>query len=414
MGTTVFSLSGDRPIDRFSFDYQLVGDATAKPLQVFDDGKKTYLQYRSNQDIPAFITASTGELMLPTQSGPYTVLEGVPRDFLASMGSSSARITHASAMSNAAQYVSRTNPSAVPTQRINPQEVIARATQAAAVAPSYQPRNDWSDNSYATPRRGDQVAWTPTVTESSKVILFERGSAKLTRDAERRARTIAAEIVGATRVVISASDDAKPSDVGGAERARVIRNYLIAAGVNPSSISSKVSFSFDDQLQKLGSKLMNPTTVTWYVESAPANRSVARGNPSQDDPMAIVAMLRAGKITPSQAAQMLQTSVSSPASMAGQIDARESASRAPSQTSWTIRKEDQTVQKMLTRWGQEAGWSVVWRGAPLVQITADAERPLVHPDFLKAADYVVTQAKGAGYQIKATAFTNKVLLVTGE
>jgi hypothetical protein len=154
--------------------------------------------------------------------------------------------------------------------------------------------------------------------------------------------------------------------VGGAERARVIRNYLIAAGVNPSSISSKVSFSFDDQLQKLGSKLMNPTTVTWYVESAPANRSVARGNPSQDDPMAIVAMLRAGKITPSQAAQMLQTSVSSPASMAGQIDARESASRAPSQTSWTIRKEC-LLAGVKRPVGQLFGGVRLWFKLPLMQ-----------------------------------------------
>lgn len=407
----ITSSSERSPIDRFSFDYAMSGDLKARPLQVFDDGNKTYLQYRANQDIPAFITSRTGELMMPTQEGPYTVLSGVPRDFVASMGSALARITHATAMSNAAQYVTRSNQSPVPTERIQPQVLVASAQQISTNAPRYETRNDWESNSYATPVRGDQVAWAPSISESSKVITFDRGSAKLSRDLEQRAKKMAAEVVGASRVVISASDDAKPGDAGGAERARVIRNYLISAGVNPSVISSKIGFLFDDQLQKVGAKLLNPVTVTWYVQSAPSrDRVMAKAPAATDDTLNIVTMLRSGRITPSQAVQMLQ-STASPVPQSTQPAV---ATKPSMPTSWFVRKDDQTVEKMLARWASEAGWRVVWKGAPQVQINADSERALSKPDFVQAADYVITQAKALGYQITATAYSDRVLVVTGE
>lgn len=416
LGGAGISSSGDRSaFDRFNFNYAIAGDAIARPLQVFDDGKKTYLQYRPNQDIPAFISSVGGQLMFPTQEGPYTVLNGVPRDFVASMGTATARITHAQAMSNAAQYVNRVNQAAVPTERIQPQVLVASAQHVASLVPRYEVRNDWSSNSYATPLRGDQIAWAPTTSEASKVILFERGSSKLTRDVELRVRKIGNEIVGATRVVINAADDTNPSDAGGTERVRVIRNLLIAAGVDPSVISSKVGFLFDDQLQRVGNKLFNPTTITWVVQSAPERSAPTRTRhaPALDSDLSVVAMLREGKISPSQAIEMLKAK--NPNTSPATVTASQSSQVKPAMpSSWSIRKEDQTIEKMLDRWGREAGWRVIWRGAPTVEITADAARPLSHPNFLQAADYVVTQARSVGYQIKATAYSNQVLVITGE
>lgn len=416
MGATGFTSSGVRsPVDRFSFDYAVSGDARAKPLQVFDDGKRTYLQYRPNQDIPAFISSVSGELMMPTQEGPYTVISSVPRDFVASMGSAMARITHATALSNAPQYTTRTNQQAVPLERAQPYALVASAQNTASLVPRYEARNDWGSNSYATPSRGDQVAWAPTTTESTKVILFERGSSKLTRDLELRAKKMATEVVGATRVVISTADDAKPGDAGGSERARVIRNFLIAAGVDPSVITSKVGFLFDEQLQKEGKKLYNPASVTWSFQSAPVrDRAMARTLPGTEDAMNVVSQLRAGKITPSQAVQMLQATSAAAVSGSQQAGALTPVSKPFMPTTWAVRKEDQTVEKMLARWAAEAGWRVVWKGAPMVQITADSDRPLTKPDFVQAADYVITQAKSAGYKISGTAYANQVLVVTGD
>lgn len=394
-------------LDRFTFDYSVQGDSRAKPLQVFDDGQKTYLQYRSTDDIPAFISARGAQLLMPRQEGPYTVIYGTPRDFIAQMGNSRARITHASALSNAPQYLNGGRTTAVPTERVT----LASFSPTAGVipnAPTQFVRNDWTDNSYAQPARGDQVSWAAAETESSRVFMFERGSAKMEKESERRLKQMAALLAGASRVVISAADDTHPGDSGGSERARIVRNTLVAAGVSPSKINVRVGFLFDEQLQQSGKKLYNPTTLTWTEQSAIPSQ--ASRNPTQrDESSSIVEGLRTGRLSPSEALGRLQgVKRTSP------VPVHSGFSAVPAQSGWTVRKSDQNIERMLDRWANDSGWKVIWKGAPAVQITADAERPLNYPEFLQAADYVVTQAKAAGYQIKATAYSNQVLVITGE
>jgi hypothetical protein len=393
------------PLDRFSFDYAVQGDARAKPLQVFDDGQKTYLQYRSTDDIPAFISAQGGQLLMPRQEGPYTVINGTPKDFIAQLGNLRARITHSSAMSNAPQYLNRGKTTSVPTERIL---LASLSPTPGAFGHVQNPvvRNDWTDNSYASPARGDQVSWAAADIENSKVFMFERGSAKMEKESAGRLKQIAASVVGSSRVVISSADDTHPGDAGGSERARVIRNQLVAAGVSPSVISVRVGFLFDEQLQRSGKKLFNPTTVTW-TEHAAAPRPAARSATKGDESASIVEALRTGRLSPSQAIEQLQR-------INRNQQVATTAPVTPAQSGWTVRKADQNIEHMLIRWANDSGWKVIWKGAPAVEITADAERPLTHPDFLQAADYVVTQAKFAGYRIKATAYNNQVLVITGE
>jgi hypothetical protein len=74
---------------------------------------------------------------------------------------------------------------------------------------------------------------------------------------------------------------------------------------------------------------------------------------------------------------------------------------------WTVQAKDGTVAAMLARWGKEAGWSVRWVDAPDIQITGDGQ--VDKPDFLSAADLVITDARAKGYRIKAKAFADNVL-----
>lgn len=410
---TANGMSASGPVnamDRFSFDYSVQGDPRAKPLQVFDDGQRTFLQYRATDDIPAFISTRTSELLIPRKEGPYTVINGTPRDFVAQLGSSSARITHASALSTAPQYQQRgAAPGATPVERLTLASLSPTAGTS-GFAQNYVKRNEWTDNTYAQPARGDYVTWASAETEHSKVVAFERGSGKLDREGERRLKQIASSVTGSQRVVISAADDTHPADVGGTERARVVRNALVAAGVAPSVISVKVGFLFDEQLQNTGKKLLNPTTISWSESTplrSPAPVVAGRGHPDSDS--SIIEAMRAGRLSPSEALQRLKGTQPSRA-----IAGPAAAPSAPAVSSWSVRKADQTIESMLARWGKDAGWRVIWKGAPTVEITADADRPLTHPSFLQAADYVVTQAKSVGYQIKATAYSNQVLVITGE
>lgn len=406
--TAANGLSAPGPVtamDRFSFDYAVKGDSRAKPLQVFDDGQRTYLQYRASDDIPAFISTRTAQLLIPRQEGPYTVINGTPRDFVAQLGASSARITHSSALSTAPQYQQRgMPPGSAPVEKVTLASLSPTAGST-SFAQTYVKPNEWTDNTYAQPARGDKVTWASAETEHSRSVLFERGSAKLDKEAEKRLKQIASTLTASQRIVISAADDTHPSDVGGTERARVVRNALVAAGATPSAISVKVGFLFDDQLQNTGKKLLNPTTITWSestptrIQTPPAAARVHQAAPD----LSIVEALRAGRISPSEALQQLKG-----------VTVPVTAPTLPTVTAWAVRKADQNIENMLGRWAKDAGWKVIWKGAPTVEITADAERPLSHPDFLQAADYVVTQAKSVGYHIKATAYSNQVLVITGE
>ncbi|WP_313371584.1 TcpQ domain-containing protein [Achromobacter animicus] len=62
----------------FRFDWQLSGDPAVAPLQVFDDGRETWLQFQPGQPLPAIFGAGDGgEHPLPyVRRDPYVVVAG--------------------------------------------------------------------------------------------------------------------------------------------------------------------------------------------------------------------------------------------------------------------------------------------------------------------------------------------------
>jgi hypothetical protein len=67
-----------RNVVRHDFAWRLSGDRQVAPLQVFDDGAQTWLQFRAGQVLPAiFASTDSGELPVPyTHREPYVVLAG--------------------------------------------------------------------------------------------------------------------------------------------------------------------------------------------------------------------------------------------------------------------------------------------------------------------------------------------------
>ena len=63
----------------YDFSWRLSGDQRAGPLQVFDDGHTTWLQFAPNQAVPAiFARLEEGDRLLSHRvHGPYVVLDGV-------------------------------------------------------------------------------------------------------------------------------------------------------------------------------------------------------------------------------------------------------------------------------------------------------------------------------------------------
>ncbi|MCC2595315.1 TcpQ domain-containing protein [Pusillimonas sp. MFBS29] len=67
------------PLGQYSFDWQLSGDREVAPLQIFDDGRRTWLQFAPQQPVPAiFESSANGTRPLSyTREGPYIVLPGI-------------------------------------------------------------------------------------------------------------------------------------------------------------------------------------------------------------------------------------------------------------------------------------------------------------------------------------------------
>jgi hypothetical protein len=51
--------SGPDRMGGYDFSYQAIGDQRVKPVQVFDDGRNTYFQFRSGEPIPAIFADSS-------------------------------------------------------------------------------------------------------------------------------------------------------------------------------------------------------------------------------------------------------------------------------------------------------------------------------------------------------------------
>lgn len=73
-----FSSSGTG-FGQYSFNWSLSGDRQVAPLQVFDDGHTTWLQFLPGQPVPAiFLSSAGGEKILSYgRQGDYLVLDGI-------------------------------------------------------------------------------------------------------------------------------------------------------------------------------------------------------------------------------------------------------------------------------------------------------------------------------------------------
>lgn len=89
------TLAGLSPVPgHFRFDWHMDGDSSLAPLQVFDDGRRTWLQYPAGQPAPAVFerTAGGDRLLHPAREGDYLVITGVPVRLLVRGGQLQAQI----------------------------------------------------------------------------------------------------------------------------------------------------------------------------------------------------------------------------------------------------------------------------------------------------------------------------------
>ena len=405
--SSVFSVGAPIAVNgQYNFDYAVFGEGKSRPIQVFDDGVNTYLQFKAGSDIPAFMSSNGDRKFNYELDGPYAVIRGTPHDIVAQFGQSRSRIVHSSLTSNAVQYSK--NGQSAPVKSMQSfssnyeKAMIARngvSDKAVAQVGHVVPANSWQDNSYAIPKKGDHVEWVVVDSGNQSVqrILFAKGDTKLTKEGAQAVANLAKSLNRASDVSVVGSDDDSYKEDLGETRARILKDTLIRYGVPKELITVKTSTpSESDQIIR-GKKVFTPSFIKWHLLPQQATSVQAE----------IGRQLATGSISIAQASLRLQQISQSSKSSTFEQEPIEAAQLLKK---FSINLSDGTVDGLLRRWGTEFGWRVISKDAPEIKINGDAE--LMKHDFLKAADVVISQARQAGYRIKATAYSNNVLVIS--
>lgn len=380
VGNVLSTASPSSTLGRFSFDYAIAGEGGSRPVHVFDDGQRTYMQFRPGAPVPALLSPNGERLYMPSVEGPYIVVAGVPRDFVAQLGLSRTRVTHSSAMSNAPQHSpdGRGVPPPVrPVQLASAAPVAVGAIMHAGPAHS---ANGWQESSYARPWRGDEIEWTDGASASSRQqdILFAKGDAALTAVGREAIGKLSRQLQSAAQVVVIGRDDSSYKEGLAQTRTQALVEALVRNGVPRNVIVARPSAEVSGDEVKLGRQVFAPSQIRW-------REAVRLPAPAPAVPVAVAAAVVA---------------------------------EPPAARDWDMRQADQNVQRMFERWAHEAGWDLVWRDGPPIAITGDVQ--LGRREFLEATRTVIAQARTLGYRVKATAYAKanaqgrRTLVIEGE
>lgn len=395
-------------VGSYDFNYVAEGDSRARPVQVFDDGRSTFFQFRAGEPVPAIFSHRTGtpQLQMPVLEGPYVRVPELHGRFVLQVGRSQSSVVHVGGgRSDAPQLTAVAAGGA--TAPYNGGALPDGARLVASLAPVSMGTDDaLNRNSYATPRKGDAVHWVDAEPRRDEAaVLFARGQATITADARKAVLALVKGIGPTARVTVIGRDDDTLKEGLDRARADALTAALVRAGVDAGRITARIGVAGVAKGQLWPSNVVVETDKP-LVMAVRTERPAPAGGAAAESPAEIVRRLRAGEISPSAAVEMLDR--------ARQAPQAPSAPAAPSAPigAWAMSKSDETIQRMLDRWAKASGWRLVWEGGPNVPITGDAV--VERSDFLQAAEVVVRQLKGAGYRIRATAHSNNVLQITGE
>jgi outer membrane protein OmpA-like peptidoglycan-associated protein len=405
--------AGQDRIGAYDFSYQLTGDARAKPVHVFDDGKDTFFQFRTGEPVPAIFIEGAGgaQLLVPQLEGPYVKVAAVSDGFALRLGFGTAKVAYIGGVRRRASVAPPAAPPAPEPQR-RPDTTPPPLRLLAASQPVHglphemliptRPRIALEESSYATPLKGDAVEWmTPREAWREHEVAFGKDSARLTPTAQKLVRSVVADAKPGTRFEVIGRDDAGHKESLAEARARAMTAALVSAGAAKTNVQQRTTVD----VKEAGHGL------SWGATLRVQDPGTQRPGSMRIDEASALQRQRSGTPAPQEGKSMIAAGNDSlrpsfPERIAG------AAPAMPTPVVWAVRKSDATLERMLDRWARDCGWTLVWQGGPTVAITGDAT--LSRPDYLQAADYVIDQARAAGYRMRATAYSNQTLVISEE
>ena len=391
-------------VGAYDFGYAASGDARARPIQVFDDGRSTFFQFRPGESVPAIFTHKAGvpQLLVPFQEGPYIKVANVHGRFVLQVGRAQAAVVHAGATREDAPPLNVVSNTGLTTPYVGG-PVPDGGRLIASLAPvdvGAGPDDAAHRNSYATPRKGDAVKWVEAESRREETsVWFPRGSAVLSADA-RKVLAAAARSVGAqSQVVVIGRDDDTLKEGLDRLRAETLKSALVKAGVDASRISSRVGVAGTPRGQAWPSTIQIETERPLAVATTGAGRATSiRSN--------LDALVLAGVLKPEQAQAIAVHHGARPA--APVVQQQETVPKG----GFTLIAADKTVQGTIKRWATSLNYQVVWDAPAALDAPILGDAAIPASSIQEALERLLGGLKEKGYALDATVFSNRVIRLT--
>lgn len=422
------SASGNR-VGGYDFGYATNGDSRVLPVQIFDNGKDTYFQFRAGDPIPAIFQVKGKEvkLMVPTFEGPYVKVAETAGRYTLQLGRTQGQVVYASGARDENLRVDAYGSNG---QRLSP-SAAARETNVKLVASlensmQYLTATQLEANSYATPVRGDRIEWRDSeVSVENEQIWFPKGQAFLTKKGLSDVASMGARFRNATAITIIGRDDSSYKEGLEIARGNAIKESLIRAGVPSNVITVRPGVAGKEEKGLWASDIRVAMTAPTRI-ARPGNESAnnVRANIQQ--------LLTAGVLTADQAAAFLrrvgiqeaQNKVEQEASIA----AATAATSAPAHTAapvepvkrivempeggFQFRASDRTVSATMLRWATETNHQLLWEAPAMYDAPITGNATMQAESMKDAVEKVLSSMQRKGYPIQATIYSNRVIRVT--
>lgn len=418
MGVTPAAIgSATQRVGQYDFTYFTSGEQRATPVQVFDDGKNTYFQFRAGEAIPAIFNNKDGKvnLMVPFFEGPYIRVQETSGRFTLQLGRAQAQVVYGGAGREDTPQIDAVNRNGMRTAYTGggyPASANVKLLASLGPTLALTSGDALEANSYATPAKGDRVTWKESETEvSERQVYFVAGTATLGPQAKKALADMTSQVKGATAITIIGRDDS--SEKEGLEKARAnnLRDALVKMGVSSDSITLKIGVmgTPKDKLWPSDIRIERvvPTAISRPTDSKSEKTAYVQSN--------VENLVRAGVLTREQGTAILRRGSDGrpEAGATNSVAPQPQANLEVPPTGFDFKAVDKTIAGTIRRWASATNYQVVWDAAPSVDAPVTGDAVIAATSMKEALDKVVTALQRKGYDIQATVYSNRVVRFTG-
>ena len=431
--------SAAQRVGQYDFTYLTSGEMRATPVQVFDDGRSTYFQFRAGEAIPAIFQFKEGkpELLVPSFEGPYVRVPELSGRFALQLGRSQAQVIYGGQGRDAGATISAVNTSngmkTAYTGNGYPANPNVKLVASLSSGLETLKNNSLESNSYATPLKGDRVIWKDSeVKTESFQIWFTKGAYILTKYASEQLIANKATYKNATAITVIGRDDDSYKEGLEFERAKAIKSALIKLGADESKIVIKTGVMGVAQNGRWASDIRVESVMPTQV--ARADNPVSKTDKCASVKANLESLVRAGAMSQQQALAMWRKSTDTScaailetetnAAKAATKDATKETAVAAAQpaeppkplevppTGFDFKASDRTISNTVRRWAAATNYQVVWDAPATSDAPINGDAVMTAAHMKEALEKIVSSMQNKGYDLQATLYSNRVIRFT--